>query len=401
MVRRKRGFTLIEVVLAVSLTGLIGYGVWSMAASLSTYQQRGARTYDARTTMLTVERTLLRASHQTGRGLISAPNLSAIHIREATSGTIEHDTITILTRDGNTHEIASQPCPSGLGTCLMLVGNVRSEFAEDEILLIGIGKNSARTIQITGLPIVVNAPCGTDCPEPISCDVTSSGITQSITRITSAPCSQTYFSDGTTCFEERQEIILPPRQDPLCSKIVAGRQFTPIQYVDRTSTMGFPLGGTPITTISAGGSSPRAFSQRINATRYWIQNQGTDDPVLVRQTGLTNTGAWNNATRVVGPVASLRGEITHRHTTTWSRGTGSITEASLVRNVANPNYFENLAPTGAQPVPGYGFLQGYHTISGFKIRYGIPHPMPDGTTRFEQNEMIASTSYILEGGGID
>jgi hypothetical protein len=119
-------------------------------------------------------------------------------------------------------------------------------------------------------------------------------------------------------------------------------------------------------------------TQRVTASRFFVRHGGTRAaPVLVRQTGLDDGGAWNPAVPVGGPVATLTVETLHAGETAWRRGVG-VDGAALVHSTGNANYAYAFSPT-ATAEPGFSFRRGYHDVGAVRVQFTVPTVRANGT----------------------
>ena len=407
------GFTLIEVLGVLVITAVIATGVWSVTESVTRGQVQGMGDADRASAVAAIDRVLRSALGQATLGTLAAPNAGPVQVVVAGSGTTEADTLVVLRAEATPMTNATRACPGG-GACLHLVGDFSEVIERGEVLLVSAPAMGARVYRVTGAPTDTRAACGADCEEEVSCPtyqespaaqvvaVVSSkyypnGVPVPVERI-GVPCDQSFYANGDRCEERRAAVpAARPLREWRCNARGRVSAYTQVPVAElTTSVFRFPPAGAA-PTHSGALLTPRVRTQRVTVSRFFVRRDGTRGaPVLMRQTGLTPAGAWNAPAPVAGPITSLRVETLHTGETAWRRGVG-VDEAALAHTLANSNYRSASAPSAAGE-PGFAFLRGYHDVGAVRIRFTVPTPQLDGTTREVPHVTVVSTNGATRGG---
>lgn len=413
MTHRNAGFTLIEVLGVLVVTAVIATGVWSVTESVTRGHVLAMNDDDRGTAVASIDRVLRNALRQATLGTLAAPNAGPVQVLVAGTGATSSDTLLVLRAEYAPITNSTRPCPGG-GACLLLVGDHSAVIAEGEVLLVSAPAMGARVYRVTGEPEATRAVCGADCEEEIVCPTFADEEADSIVVVVTASyrasaaappvpvpaCRQTYYESGASCTETRDTVQAPrPKRRWTCSARGRVSAYTEVPVAELTTALGFPDVGAP--TQSGASLTPRVRTQRVTASRFFVRRDGTRPaPVLVRQTGLDDGGAWNAAVPVGGPVATLEVETLHAGETAWRRGVG-VDAAALVHSTGNPNYAYTSFPT-ATAEPGFSFRRGYHDVGAVRIRFTVPTEQADGTVRNVPYVTVVATNggtrHGSEGG---
>jgi type II secretory pathway pseudopilin PulG len=399
------GFTLIEILLAVLIGGLLFLAVARLGDSVVRVDAAARGGSDARALQTTTDRVIRRALEQAGAGMMTAPNLAGIGVVVGSVGGAASDTLTVLRADGDQVDVAARGCPGGTDPCVALAGDHSRQFRAGDVVVVGTRTLGMRAYQITETPSVFYAPCGADCPERLVCSV-SAGPSWSFKRVvgsvtssggaSTAPCTQPYMPDGSSCQEVLQTSSPEPIRVPVCRLAVAQSPFTAIHLADRTSALGFPDAPAMLLRSGAGGSpSVRMF--RVLPSRFWVK-AGSPDTLLVRQNGIGDAGQWNDPVPVASPVVSMAVETLH--SSGWHRGTG-VGPGSLSLSTTNPNLSWREFPASSATEAGFAFVLGHHSVRAVRVRIRYAVLNTRGMREVHEIALYAPTPSILEGGTRD
>jgi prepilin-type N-terminal cleavage/methylation domain-containing protein len=401
----RRGFTLVEVLLAILLGGLLVVALAHLADAIGHVGDANRSGSDARALEWTTERVLRRALEEAGDRMPSSPNLGGVGVRVASraDGT-PADTLYILRGDTAAFAVAARGCRAGAEPCIVLLGDRRSEVAPGDVLVVGGRGTGLAAYQVMAAPSVFYAPCAGNCPERLVCPITP-GPLQSFLRVvgsvrqpsgtpSSVPCTQAYFPDGSRCEEVVQPVAAGARQEPACRATGPSSAFTELRVADRTALLGFPAPPVPLTRSGVGGV-PAVRAVRVHASRFWVRESAADT-VLVRQNDLADTGEWRAPVVVAGPVRGLRVESLQDGT--WMAGTG-VSAGDLQRVAGNPNWDWRAAPAASGTLAGSGFVRGHNTISAVRVQYLYrTATASQGLPITADSWIVVATPSLLEGG---
>ena len=393
------GFTLIELLGVLVITAVIATGVWSVAESVTRGQVRSIEDADLGAAATAIERVLRDAIRQAAAGTLAAPNAGPVQVVVA-----ESDTLLLLRAEGAPMTVSTRPCAGG-GACLHLVGEHRSALKPGDVLLVSTPAIGARVYRVAAAPRVTRAPCGADCPEEVACPsfadeaaADAEVVTASVLYVPGAPasprsgpCEQTYYADGSRCAEVRTAVPVARRnwQCQVRGTVSAYTQ-VPVAEVD----FRFPAGAA-LPAQSGAALTPRVRAQRVTPSRFFVRRTGARSaPVLVRQTGLDGSGAWQTATPVGGPVTALAVETLHAGETAWRRGVG-VDEAALEHSSSNPNYVYASSASGE---PGFAFRRGYHDVGAVRVRFTMLTARANGTVAQVPYAVVVATYGATRGG---
>jgi hypothetical protein len=348
---------------------------------------------------------------QAALGTLSAPNAGPVQVVVA-GGAVAADTLVLLRAEAHPMSNSTRPCPAG-GACLYLVGGFSGTISVGELLLVSAPALGARVYRVTAAPRDTRAACGADCEEEVACptyqDVPTDRpvvvISSTMDTAGSAPprvragipCGQSVYSDGSVCTERRDTVgATETRREWSCSARGRVSAYTEVPVRELTTTaFRFPPAGTA-PTQSGAYLTPRVRTQRVTASRFFTRREGARGaPVLVRQTGVDASGAWNAAVPVAGPVTSLEVETLHTGETEWRRGVG-VDAATLAHDPSNTNYVYNAALLAGEP--GFAFRRGYHDVGAVRIRFTVPSEQADGTVRQKSYVTLVATNGATQGG---
>lgn len=399
----RAGFTLMEVVIALALTSVLGVAIWKTAILVGIHQTEVWRRVDTEAASQNAEAALQRALARAGVGMMSSANLGPVQVRTGQADTIPLDTLTLLHSDGPVIRNGSRPCSDGDPDCIVLLGNHATEFVLGDLVLTGSPATGLRILQVRADATAVSLPCGADCHERVVCatesdpPATPSGVALEVTGadrgaglIDGTTCDQP-FSPAGSCREAVGTLPFP-RQFPTCHATGPAQAFTELKVTDRTgSVFAYPLG--PIAVLRSGGqSTPAIRTQRIRAVRFWV-DRSADVGQLLRQDGLNGDGQWNAPLVVAQPVNGLQVETLHTGQPTWTRGVG-VTDAMLALDSPNRTTSPVAGPTSP---PAYSYTVGYSTVSAVRLRLLFQQPSTDAP-RVSERWIVAGTTPNLAGG---
>ncbi|HEX8451243.1 MAG TPA: prepilin-type N-terminal cleavage/methylation domain-containing protein [Longimicrobium sp.] len=410
MSHRSAGFTLIEILGVLVVTAVIATGVWSVAESVTRGQVQAMNDGDRASAVASIDGVLRNALRQATLGTLAAPNAGPVQVLVAGSGAASSDTLLVLRAEYAPITNSTRPCPGG-GACLLLVGDHSGVIGEGEVLLVSAPAMGARVYRVTGEPHANHAACGADCEEEVVCPTYTDETAEQVTVVSggtytrSSPpvdptpvtaCRQTYYEDGGVCTERRERVNAPrPKRTWDCRARGRVSAYTEVPVAELTAALGFPDVGSP--TQSGASLTPRVRTQRVTASRFFVRRDGTRGaPVLVRQTGLDDGGAWSAAVPIGGPVATLEVETLHTGETAWRRGVG-VGAAALGHSTGNPNYAYTVFPT-ATAEPGFSFRRGYHDVGAVRIRFTVPTEQADGTVHNVPYVTVVATNGGTRNG---
>lgn len=405
----RAGFTLLEVIIALSIATVLSFSIWTIAHTVGVRQVQTFRQEDVGKAVSSINYTLREALGGAGSGMIRAANLGAVHVKTDRSGTVPRDTLYVLQGDSATFDNASRACESGGAGCMVLVGDQRQAFSRGDLILTGSSSISARLYQVTAAPRLFSAPCGADCGETVYCPISSDDASNPLGRIieviaadrgsgvvSGQTCGQPYSPAG-SCVEQittqpfRRQYATCYPQSASGSNSVA---FTELQVADRTgSTFGYPLGPVHL-TVSGGAATPKIRTQRVRATRLWVRNAGSANGFLVRQSELREDGRWGAEIPVAGPVFAFQVESLHAGESSWTAGVG-VSEAMLART--SPNRIARSIPAADAP-PAYEYSKGYYTVAAVRVLFVTLQTQRDGTLRQNRHWIVANTTAELDAG---
>jgi prepilin-type N-terminal cleavage/methylation domain-containing protein len=395
---RRAGFTLIELLGVLVITAVIATGVWSVAASVTRGQIRSMEDADRGAAVAAIERVLRDAIRQATAGTLAAPNMGPVHVMVA-----ESDTLVLLRAEGVPMTVSTRPC-SGGGACLHLVGDHTGVLKRGDAVLVSTPAMAARVYRVTAGPRATRAPCGADCPEEVACPAFADEAAADAEVVTasvfyapggpgaprSGPCEQTYYADGSRCAEVRTPVA-GSRRNWRCQVRGTVSAYTQVPVAELA--LGYPASTFP--AQSGAALTPRVRAQRVTPSRFFVARaDGRSAPLLVRQTGLDDAGAWRPAVPVGGPVTALEVETLHAGETAWRRGVG-VDGAALEHSTSNPNYVYASTPSGE---PGFAFRRGYHSVGAVRVRFTVPTVRADGGVAQVPYVVVAATNGATHGG---
>lgn len=404
--RGRAGFTLIEILLAVLIGGLLFLAVARLADTLVRVDAAARAGSDARALQITTDRVLRRALEDAGAGMMSSPNLAGVGaVVGRTAAGSPADTLVVLRAEADQVDVAARACPGAASPCVALPGDHSRQFSAGDLVVVGTRALGMRAYQVASDPAVFYAPCGADCPERLVCSV-SPGPLRSFPRVTgsvtssggasTAPCTQPYMPDGSSCQEVVQASSPEPVRVPFCRLSVAQSPFTALPLVDRTAVLGFR--DAPSMMLQSGAiGSPRVRAVRVRASRFWMRTAASDT-LLVRQNGLDSGGAWKQAVPVAGPAVAFTVETLHGEG--WFRGIG-VSDADLEPVTSNANLSWRLSPAPSGTEAGFAFSRGYHTVRAVRVRIRYRALAARGVAELRDLTVVAPTPSILEGGTRD
>lgn len=405
----RAGFTLLEVLIALSIATVLSFSIWTIAHTVGVRQVQTFRQEDVGKAVSAINFTIREALDGAGSGMIRAANLGAVHVKTDRSGAVPRDTLYVLQGDSVIFDNASRSCESGASDCMVLVGDQRQAFAEGDLILTGSPAIGARLFQVTAAPRLFSAPCGADCGETVYCPVSSDDPATPLGRIleviaadrgsgavSGQTCDQPYSPTG-SCAEQ----ISPApfrRQYATCYPRSASGQnaaaFTELRVADRTAgTFGYPLGPAHL-TLSGGAATPKIRTQRVRPTRLWIRNAGSMGGFLARQTALEEDGGWGAEVPVAGPVFAMQVESLHAGESSWTAGVG-VSEAMLART--STNRIARTTPAADAP-PSFEYSKAYSTVAAVRVLFVTLQTQRDGTVRQTRHWVVANTTADLDAG---
>ncbi|CAA9353563.1 MAG: hypothetical protein AVDCRST_MAG68-3839 [uncultured Gemmatimonadetes bacterium] len=395
---RRAGFTLIELLGVLVITAVIATGVWSVAESVTRGQVRSMEDADRGAAVASVERVLRDAIRQATAGTLAAPNAGPVHV-----GVAESDTLLLLRADGTPMTVSTRPCAGG-GACVHLVGDHTGVLKQGDAVLVSAPAMGARVYHVTAGPRATHAPCGADCAEEVACPTFADEAAADAEVVTgsvfyppgapgsprSGPCEQTYYADGSRCAEVRTAVPAT-RRNWRCEVRGTVSAYTEVPVAELA--LGFPASTYP--AQSGAALTPRVRAQRVTPSRFFVARAGARSvPLLVRQTGLDDAGAWTRAVPVGGPVSALEVETLHAGETAWTRGVG-VDGAALEHSTSNPNYVYAPAASGE---PGFAFRRGYHDVGAVRVRFTVPTTRADGGVAEVPYVVVVAANGATRGG---
>lgn len=403
--RGEEGYTLIEIILAVVIGGLLFLAVARLADAVTRVDGAARAGSDARAIQLTSDRVLRRALEEAGSGMMSAPNLAGIGAITATTRGVPADTLVVLKANGEPVDAATRSCPAGMDPCVALSGDYAQQFRAGDLIVVGSRALGMRAYQITATPHAFFAPCGADCPERLVCSA-AAGVQRSFPRVvgsvkstggtSTAPCSQPFAPRGGGCQEVLQTSAPETVSVPFCRLALTQSPFTALQVTDRSATLGFP--DPPATLLQSGArGTPRIQVLRVAASRFWIK-AGPQDSMLVRQNGLRGAGSWNDPVPLAAPALAMTVETLHG--SGWYRGVG-LGSGTLALSTSNANLSWRDAPAPSATEAGFAFARGHHTVRAVRIRLRYAVLGTRGTREVREISLVAPTPSVLEGGTRD
>jgi prepilin-type N-terminal cleavage/methylation domain-containing protein len=403
----RSGFTLIEILGVLVVTAVIATGVWSVTESVTRGQVRGMEDADRAAAVASLDAVLRNAVQQATRGTLSAPNAGPVHVRVAGAAGAEADTLVVLRGEGPPLTHSTRPCPGG-GACLYLFGSAATLARAGDVLLVSVPGMGARVYRVVGEARLSRAACGADCEERLACtgtgllavqvvQVTESTIYPSAggSYTVPGPCRQAYDAERGRCVERRGARPGQVAQQE-CVARGAVATYTEVPVAEVTAALGFPDPGD-VPQQSGAALTPRVQVQRVLPSRFWLRRDAARAaPLLVRQTGLDESGAWNRAVPVGGPVSALEVQTLHAGETAWRRGVG-VAAADLAHAAANANYTRADAPADSA-LPGFAFRRGYHSVGAVRVRFTVPTPRADGSPAPVPYTVVVATNGASRGG---
>jgi prepilin-type N-terminal cleavage/methylation domain-containing protein len=410
--RSRSGFTLMEVVLAVTIAGVLfgamGTMIWQLARNQIFVWGHSER-MEAN---VAVHAALREDLENAGAGLFSAHNWAGLHVVAAQNAAGDpRDTLVVMRAAGTPMINASRTCPSGETNCMVVKGDAAAQLVPGDLVVTGSRMTGARLLQVTAVSPPFTDACGADCvAEALSCTDQSVGVILDLivtgstwtlpggqVQFSADPCPQLFFEDGSFCEETLSEQVVGSRLAASC-QAVAGLQdaYSEVRFEERTAEpFGYP--DPPLFTFVSGPRGlPQVRTQKVEFARYYVDDAQVL-PTLVRQSGLTREGAFIPATPVAGNVFTFRVDVYHRGEASGFRGVDVLAE-DLVRSQANSN-FEQRA-TGASPTgaPEFDYLVSYRTIAGVSVSYVIESLVDEGVTRRVPMRIVVATPALLDGG---
>jgi prepilin-type N-terminal cleavage/methylation domain-containing protein len=397
---KHKGFTLVEVMIAIVVTAIIAAAAWTLAQVGTQTHVRELRRADVERTRRNVESTLGRSLQQTTRAGFSAPNLGMLRARESQSASgLPADTLTLLTMKDPALSVASRPCAGGTlpPQCISLRGDRGDDLQQGDLLAVGSSQVGYRLLQVTAVGEPYQAPCGADCPAATYCPVAASPAASVVEVLlgthsgggTAQTCSESFFPDGSRCVETRGVRSTTPRPRSVCSTNTGAATFTDVSTADRTDVAGFPQ-PREWTGIS-GGSAPAVAAVPVDIVRITTAAEGPEY-ALVMARGLTAGGAWTASRRLAGPIAAFRVDVQHVDDSAWRRGDG-IDAATLT---SFPNRTTNTTPAAGSP--GFTYARGYHTLVAARIDIDVVGIDRDGARTLQRIRLLQSLAPLARGG---
>jgi hypothetical protein len=397
----RRGFTSLEVVVALFIVGLLLVSIWGTFQSVDETQRASFHEADRRGAGAAVRDALGRALARAGHGMAGSANLAGFHVQAGT----DTDTLYIFEAAGSRARLASRECRSGERGCVVLMGDRRSEFVAGTLLVLGSEAAGLVLRFVAANPVAFSDTCGSDCIERILCafagvptspapDVAGSVRTPAgggAGTPSPEPCPQPYLADGTRCEENPTTVAVAAVAADRCVAARTAATFTEVRTTEAGGAWGLPAPGVPVALRSGGGVAPAPMAQPVAAARYWTR---TSDSTLIREREPLPDGGWRRADRVGGPVLDLRGETLHAGETSWRPGIG-ITSEDLSHSGANPNFYRS--PPGTDAPRAWSFRRGDHTVAAARVRYTELQPVGADSVVGRRAALVQATPALRAG----
>lgn len=397
--RARDGFTLVEILVVLVVTAVIGAMAWTLAQVGTSAHRRELRRAHGDRTHANVLAAVGTALERAGGLGISAPNLGMVRAAVATGpSSAPADTLVVLRMTGLAAPVASRGCAAAApALCVTLRGDRSRTIRRGELMAVGSARVGYRLLEVAAVGSAYAAPCGADCPPASYCPAIPAPsllVTDVILGTTTSPpttgpaCAQPYFPDGSRCVETRVSRPVTPSRSA-CSVVPVSGLYTDVQTIDRTTTIGFPVPRE--WSAVSGGAAPSVAALPVAIQRIYAAPEGTE-LALFLQDGLTAAGTWETPRRVAGPVASFRVEMLHEGTTTWARGDGVVAAALPLA----PN--RSAATFPASGATGFTYARGFHTAVAVRIAAGIVETDGDGRRTVREVRLVRSLSNVARGG---
>lgn len=413
-VRRRGGFTLVEILVAVLLGTMLLGSVWVMIEVSGRQQSYTQATLESDNAMAMASLALHRDLARAGHGLPATYNWSGIQVTPSGTEGEESDTLTIFWANGPAYPVSSRSCAQTAENCVAVVGSVADSIRPGDLVVVALGRIGARLYQVNTVYDPRIAPCGADCAIPrvvCSDQVLEAHIAPVVTgsvlydpfgvvlETRSTPCEQSYFPDGSQCTELIDLQFVGNALRSACDILPTPEKlYTDLVLVDRTNIFGVPA--PPAFSLYSGAEgAPQVVVQKVGFARYWIDHSG-ERPSLVRQDVLEVDGNFKGARVVAGTVERFRVDVRHAGSSEFVRGVG-VDAANLDRSLANPNFARAIDRVISPNEPGYSFQTSYRNIASVRIQLRVRSSMTTrGLARSNslEAELIFATPALLEGG---
>jgi prepilin-type N-terminal cleavage/methylation domain-containing protein len=398
--RPRAGFTMVELLIAILVAGIVAAAAWSLAEVGTSIHVRELRRADVERTRNNLEGSVGRTLAQISRGGFSSPNLGMVRagVGQSASGSAA-DTLVLLRGTSDAVPIASRPCIGALPpACIVLRGDRRETLRNGDVIAVGSSRVGYRLLQVTSISEAYAAPCGADCPAATYCPAQpTAGLnvaevlfgTRSPGGTTTQSCSESFYPDGSRCVETRAIRAATPRTRSVCAAATSRALFTEVRTTDRTATAGYPA-PREWSGISGAGL-PSVAAMRVELIRINTVPEGTELAITMAR-GLTAAGAWNAPHRVAGPIASFEIETQHVADAAWQRGDGVI-----AATLATPPNRVSWTLPGAGKL-GFTYARGYHTMVAVRINIDVVGADRAGTRTTDRIRLLQSLAPLAHGG---
>lgn len=410
---RRAGYTLIELVVALSLGFALLLGVWKTITLLGRQQKFTREATDMTSVALALHADLRREFARAGSGLFAAPNVSGVHVVPVDVGETPHDTLTLLYGLEGAAAVSSGDCEKLNEPCFSVMGDA-SWLEEGDLLLVGSSATGGRIVQVLERSDPYIRECGGDCDVVAVC-VDDPGIPLVAPVVTAAelhdpngtskpldgPCPQTYFPDGRWCEETVVNTVVGLTMSNSCTfSTPADAVYTDVRYVDRTAAFGFP----PLaTTLFRSGSTgvPAISAIEIGFVRYWLGETAEGVKALLKQDAMNPDGSWGPALPLAGNVESWGVWVKRRGDQEFRREV-LADSAALVLDASNPNWVETPGPLPDTVLPGHRFLLSYQDIAAVRIAYTLraTEPVSGGEDAMAATFRVTFATPALLAGGV-
>lgn len=397
--RTAAGFTVIELVVTLAVTGILAGMLFTLAQVGESVQRSGWRRADLEGTRRNVESTLRLSLGRASRS-VSAPNFGPVRVGVTGTDGAERDTLVVVAPTGPAFRVASRPCVSGAADCVALLDDRTAELEAGDLLALGSAATGYRVVQVRGEPRTFTAACGADCPGelvcPIDVGVAAPYLSVQLGEVagggsTTASCEEAVMPGGARCSETRVAMPARPRTTTACQARGPTVVFTAVSFRDRSTVVGLP--DLPSWSRLSGGGSPGVAAIPVEALRFYLHEE-RGELALRRERNLTAAGDWSRRTRVAGPVAALRVETMHEGAAGWQRGDGVVPGAL---GIGGAYRVERTVASGAGTT-GYEHTRGLHTVVGVRVRADVVSRGEDGTERVTPVWVVESLHRAARGG---
>ena len=410
MTVRRKGFTLVEILIAVILGGLLMGALTLLIANTQDVRSSATSISEVQASASQVEGVLRRELESAGQRMFTGYNFGGLHIRTGESTVGASDTLHALHARTPAMRHSTRPCSSGAPNCLMLVGDWTDLLDEGDLLLSGSPNSGALLLELDDIQGPVVEACGADCAgEGVAMNWTSAGMVmdsvvvshslhypdgRTETRAGGCPVPSTT-SEWDSCTENLEERAVGEIMD-LSSDTFDGDDwpYTEITFIDRSSAVE-SLPTSRWNPQSSASGSPVVFSQGINLSTLHIDHENPGGPALVRRLGLDSDGELGTMEPVAYGVRTLEFSAQHRGEPDLLRGLG-LEAADLDPDPSNPNY-------SSSGEFGDRFDRSMLTLSSVRTRFGVEGPR-EGTRQVggrEEVSMHVATPQLLDGGVFD